>query len=303
MRTALDCVPCFARQILEAARFAADDEATRRRIVREALALLAAETDLDQSPPQIGQRIHRLVRGLAGHDDPYDALKDRSNAAALAALPRLRALVQAADDPLGTAVRLAIAANVLDAAMNTAAMEGGLHTRAAGDEPGDSVVRALERGRHELLHGSLGAFREAVAGAARILFLTDNCGEIVVDRLLVEQLPSGRVTVAVRGRPVLNDATRGDALAAGLDELAPVIDNGSDAPGTLLEDCSPEFRRAFFGADLVIAKGQGNYESLSDALADVFFLFKVKCPLVAEHAGLPHGAHVLLRTPATRRDG
>jgi uncharacterized protein with ATP-grasp and redox domains len=89
MRTTLDCVPCFARQALEAARFAADDEATRRSIVREALAMLAAETDLDQSPPQIGQRIHRLVRQLAGHDDPYGALKDRSNAAALAALPAL----------------------------------------------------------------------------------------------------------------------------------------------------------------------------------------------------------------------
>jgi uncharacterized protein with ATP-grasp and redox domains len=300
MHTTLDCVPCFARQALEAARFAADDEPTRRRIVRAALAMLAAETDLDQSPPQIGQHIHRLVRELAGNDDPYGALKGRSNAAARAALPGLRALVQAATDPLEAAVRLAIAANVLDAGMNAAAMEGGLHDGAAGDEPGDEVVRALEPGLREPLHGSLSAFREAVAGAARILFLTDNCGEIVVDRLLVEQLPMDRLTIAVRGAPVLNDATLGDARFAGLDRLAPVIDNGSDAPGTLLGDCSPRFRQVFAEADLVIAKGQGNYETLSGADADVFFLFKVKCPLIADHAGFPAGANALVQRRAPR---
>jgi uncharacterized protein with ATP-grasp and redox domains len=304
MRTTLDCVPCFARQALEAARSASADEATRRRIVRAALAMLAAETDLDQSPPQIGQHIHRLVRELAGNDDPYGALKDRSNAAALAALPRLRALVQAAGDPLETAVRLAIAANVLDAGMNAAAMEGGLHGGAAGDEPGDAVVRALELGLHEPLRGSLSALREAVAGAGRILFLTDNCGEVVVDRLLVEQLPVDRLTIAVRGAPVLNDATISDARFAGLDLLVPVIDNGSDAPGTLLGDCSPRFRRVFAEADLVIAKGQGNYETLSGADADVFFLFKVKCPLIADHAGFPAGANALVqrRSPRTGPD-
>ena len=306
MHTTLDCVPCFARQALEAARFAAADEATRRRIVREALAMLATETDLDQSPPQIGQRIHRLVRGLAGDDDPYAGLKDRSNASALAALPRLRALVDAHADPLGAAVRLAIAANVLDAGMNAAAMAGELHDEAAGGDAGDAVVRALERGLHEPLHGDVDEFREAVAAAGRILFLTDNCGEIVVDRLLVEQLPADRLTIAVRGAPVLNDATIADARCAGLDRLAPVIDNGSDAPGTLLGGCSPRFRRIFSEADLIIAKGQGNYETLSDADADIFFLFKVKCPLIAEHAELPPRANALVRSrkaPHKRRTG
>jgi len=303
MRTTLDCVPCFARQALEAARFAAGDEATQRRIMREALAALASDLEYDRSPPEIGQRIHRLVRGLAGHDDPYGALKARSNAAALAALPRLRALVRASSDPLEAAVRLAIAANVLDAGMNAAAMEGGLHGGADGGEPGDAVVRALERGLHEPLHGSLSALREAVAAAGRILFLTDNCGEIVVDRLLVEQLPADRLTIAVRGAAVLNDATMEDARVAGLDALAPVVDNGSDAPGTVLADCSPRFRRVFHEADLVIAKGQGNYETLSDADADIFFLFRVKCPLIAEHAELPSQANALVRSRTAPHEG
>jgi uncharacterized protein with ATP-grasp and redox domains len=101
--------------------------------------------------------------------------------------------------------------------------------------------------------------------------------------------------LAVRGAPVLNDATAADARAAGLAEICEVIDNGSDAPGTLLEDCSPGFRQRFRAADMIIAKGQGNYETLSEAPGNIFFLFKVKCPVIAAHSGMPVGAQVLGR--------
>ncbi|HET6493932.1 MAG TPA: ARMT1-like domain-containing protein [Thermoleophilia bacterium] len=140
-------------------------------------------------------------------------------------------------------------------------------------------------------------FRKAIAGARSILFLADNCGEIVLDRLLIEQMPRDRLTIAVRGAAVLNDATLDDARVAGLDTLAPVIDNGSDAPATLLADCARDFRRIFREAEVIIAKGQGDYESLSDVDGHFFFLFKVKCPVVARHAGLPLNAHALLRSP------
>ncbi len=113
--------------------------------------------------------------------------------------------------------------------------------------------------------------------------------------MLIEQLPRGRVTVAVRGRPVINDATREDAIIAGLPALAEVIDNGSGIPGTVLTDCSPEFRRRFAEADLIIAKGQGNFETLNDVTAPLFCLFRVKCPIVAGHCGHPVGSHVVWR--------
>jgi uncharacterized protein with ATP-grasp and redox domains len=116
--------------------------------------------------------------------------------------------------------------------------------------------------------------------------------------LLAEQLPLERLTFAVRGAPVLNDATLADARLAGLDGLAEVIDNGSDAPGTILADCSEEFRRRFAAADLIVAKGQGNYESLSEEPHDIFFLFTVKCDVAARHAGVPRGTQVLWRSPA-----
>ena len=109
----------------------------------------------------------------------------------------------------------------------------------------------------------MGTYKAFVQQAEKILYLTDNAGEIVLDRLLIERLPLSRVTVAVRGGAILNDATREDAQTAGLDRLVRVMDNGSDALGTLLKECSESFQRCFRESDLIISKGQGNFETLS----------------------------------------
>ena len=119
-------------------------------------------------------------------------------------------------------------------------------------------------------------------GRPPFLYLADNAGEIVFDRLLIERLPAEKVTLAVRGGAVLNDATLIDAENTGITELVEVIRNGSDAPGTILEDCSEEFKRCFAAADLIVAKGQGNYESLSHFKKKIYFLLTVKCSVVAQ---------------------
>lgn len=284
MRTALDCIPCFARQALEAARFVTDDPAVHERLVRGVLRL-TAEMDLTQAPPVVAREIHRTLRTMTGVDDPYRPVKDRFNRMALDMLPGLAATVKDSPDPLAMALRLAIAGNVIDLGVNGGITEDGarLCVRNALNEPFD---------------GDLDAFRQVVGRAQSILYLADNAGEIVLDRLLIERLPSGRVTLAVRGGPILNDATLVDAQAAGLCDVAEVIDNGSDAPGTILGDCNEEFRRRFAEADLIIAKGQGNFETLSDETADISFLFKIKCPVIANRVGLPMGTHVLSRRTA-----
>jgi damage-control phosphatase, subfamily I len=147
----------------------------------------------------------------------------------------------------------------------------------------------------EPFHGIAEDLRSAAETADKILYLADNAGELVFDWPLIEQLGPEHVTVAVRGHAVLNDATLEDAKAAGLDQWVEVVGNGSDAPGTVLEDCSPSFQRRFHEADLIIAKGPGNFEALSDEPAKIFFLFKVRCSVISGRIGLPIGTHVLLR--------
>ena len=284
MRTSLDCLPCFVRQALDAARMVSLDPAVHERILREVLRW-TGEMDLDQPPAVLGQRIHRRLREITDVEDPYRAAKDHWNRMALRLLPELKAEIEAASDRLVMAVRLAIAGNVIDMGVN-------------GNVTESDVRQSVRQALAESFTGEQNGFRQAVAQARSILYLADNAGEIVFDRLLIEQLSPARVTLAVRGAPVINDATLADARAVGLHEIVEIIDNGSDAPGTILEDCSQDFIRRFTETDLILAKGQGNFETLSDDPRNIFFLFKVKCSVIAALVGLPIGTHVLARSNA-----
>ncbi len=270
---------CFIRQSLDAARMVSADTSVHERIMREVLQW-TANMDMRMPPPVLGQRIHRRLREISGNTDPYREVKEQSNRMALALLPDLRTLVENAPEPLVMAIRFALAGNVIDMGVRSAISLS-------------DIQEAVSRATTEPLVGPLAQFKQALIEARRILYLADNAGEIVFDRLLIEQLGPGRVTVAVRGAPVINDAVVADAKAAGLDELVSIVENGSDAPGTLLADCSDAFRRCFEAADLIIAKGQGNFETLSMERRNIFFLFKAKCSVIAAHVGLPLGTHVL----------
>lgn len=286
VKTYLDCIPCLIRQTLDAAALATEDEAVRERILREVLAV-ASEMDLRQSPPAMAQRVHRRLRELTGNEDPYRALKDQQNQTALEFYERFRDQVAGAHDGLEMAVRLAIAGNVIDLGVKSNLDESDIR---------EAIAACLT----EPLNGEIRQFAAAITGATRILYLTDNAGEIVLDRLLIEHLPRDKVTVAVKGAPVINDATMADAEIAGITSLVPVIDNGSDAPGTILEDCSGVFRRHFAEADLIIAKGQGNYETLREVPAPLYFLLRVKCPVIARDLGCPIG-HMVLRPASSSK--
>jgi uncharacterized protein with ATP-grasp and redox domains len=279
MNTSLNCLPCFLRQTLDAARISSADPAVHEHILRDVLRWMSA-MDLQLSPPALAQQIHQRLRELTGVADPYRKEKDQHNQLALKLLPGLRMQVAASHDPLITAANLAIAGNIIDLGAKSGLTEPDIH---------EALLHAAETP----LKGDLDAFRTEVAQAKTILYLADNCGEIVFDTLLIEQLGPQRVTLAVRGMPIINDATLEDAATAGLDKLVPTIGNGSDAPGTLLDDCSDEFKSAFESADLIVSKGQGNFETLNPCEKNIFFLFKAKCPVVANSVNLPVGTHVL----------
>ncbi len=281
MKTYRDCIPCMSRQALASARMAVDDEAVREQVMQQ-VARAFSDMDMRQSPPVMGQLIHRIIRETTGNRDPYREVKERFNRLALVLYPVLKARVNGAARPMEAAVRLAIAGNIIDSGANSELDE-------------DHVQAAVESAFAEPLAGNAEEFAEAVSTAENILYLADNAGEIVFDRLLIEMLPLERITVAVRGAPVLNDATIEDAEKAGLLDLVEVIENGSDAPGTILDDCSDEFRKRFREADLVVAKGQGNYETLNNVDKKIFFLLKVKCRVIARDIGRDVGAMVLRR--------
>ncbi len=276
MKTYLDCYPCFLRQTLEAARMAGADDSGQYRVLQEVLAELGRFAPAS-TPPEMGYRIHQIVRREMDGRDPYRPAKETSTRQALALYPHLKRLVAAADDPLEVAVRLSIAGNIIDLGM---AREYDLE---------GTIERVLTQ---PFGIDAYATFRAALSRAGWILYLADNAGETVFDRVLIESL-NRPVTYVVKGGPVLNDATRQDALEAGLGPLTTLVDNGSDAPGTIIDLCSAEFRRLLAQAELIIAKGQANYETLSGAKAPIFFLLQAKCPVIARDLGVPVKSIVL----------
>lgn len=279
MKMSLDCVPCFVRQAADAVKMSVLSDDDRKSLMHNVLQWLG-DVDLNQTPPAAAQMIHRRLRELLSTDDPYRESKDRQNEMAAALIPAIRKYIELSSDPLVMAVRYAITGNIIDL---------GAKNRIGYAE----IYEELQNASMQPIFGNIEAFRRVILKAKTILYLTDNAGEIFFDGLLIEQLKGARVTLAVRGAPVINDATRSDAQAAGLDNIAEIIDNGSDAPGTILGDCNNEFRRHFHEADMVIAKGQGNFESLSDESREIFFLFKTKCPVISRHSGFCLGTYVL----------
>lgn len=276
MKTYLDCIPCFFKQALFAARVAVDDEA-RIKAVLDKVGMLVSEIPLNSSPPETGRQVYKTVREVTGVHDPFRALKAKSIHQALALYPSLKHMLAEATDPLEIAVRLAIAGNVIDFGANPDFQ--------------------LEHDIQEVLHkepaiNHYQGFKEKLARARDILYLGDNAGETVFDRLLIETMDKP-VTFVVRENPVINDATMEDALSSGLDEVATLVSSGCDAPGTVLGSCSEQFLARFDRADLIISKGQGNYETLSHEKRPIFFLLKAKCPVIARDLGVNVGDTVI----------
>jgi hypothetical protein len=287
MQTGNDCLVCFLRQALATVRRSTTDSEQHWRLTGEVGAMLAS-FDPCIPPPENAVHYYRLIARRTGVNDPYAFEKQESNSFAMGLETRTRELIQGEPDPLLAAVQFAINANVLD----------------YGSQYRLDREKALASCRQPLVVNHYLALQQRIITKPNILYLADNCGEIVFDKLLIELLLAGgcKVTVAVRQSPIINDATLEDAMACGLDSICPVITNGADVPGTPLATCCEEFRQHFRNADCIISKGMGNFECLSEVAAPIFFLFIVKCTTVLAHlayrfpeAGLRIGSPVLLR--------
>lgn len=269
MKTYLDCIPCFFDQALRAGRIATGDEKLLKHLLDE-LGLMLSRISLESTPPETGKLIYQMVKKITGNPDPFRELKHESTQQALALYPSMKKTIDESSDSLLTAIRIAIAGNVIDYGAN------------ATFDIDTAIKEALDK---DFAICDYSAFKSYLAKSKQILYIGDNAGETVFDRLLIEQM-NKPVVYAVRETPVINDAIFEDAVEAGIDKVATIVSSGTDAPGTILSTCSPEFRQMLDKSEFVIAKGQGNYEGLSNESHSIFFLLKIKCEIIADDIGV-----------------
>jgi hypothetical protein len=282
MRLDAECYPCMMSQALRAAGFSGLRGEALREAMRQSAAIIGSANP-NMSPPAVAALFYERLKDLSGVEDPYRELKWESNAKALDILPRLRREAKSSPDPLAYAVKAAIAGNIID-----------FGARAVPADLEENLRKVLES---EPFIDHLEQMREDLGSASGLLLICDNAGEIVMDMLLLEVLaslyPGLKLTAAVRGGPAINDATREDAEQAGLNKVCAVIDTGTAMAGIDLVRSSSRFREAFEGVDVILSKGQGNYETLDCRHENIYFLFQVKCVCVSRDLGAEKGDAVI----------
>ena len=275
MKTYLECIPCFLKQSLEAARMATDDEEVHEKVIKEVMKRLQT-ISLNHSPPELSREVHEIIRNITGSKDPYKKVKEQSNEMVNNLYPHLKKLVTEAEDPLLMAIKLAIVGNVIDF---------GTSNRYKIEDMIDTAVKK------KFVDGAYPQFKNTLEKATTILYLADNSGEIFFDKLLIEELvkQGKNITYVVKAHPIINDVLKDDAQFAGIDKLATILQGDAgqkrSAPGMVIRYTSKEFQEQLNTSDMVISKGQGNYEALSTINRQIFFLLMVKCPLVARDIG------------------
>ena len=276
MKTYLDCLPCMMNQALRAGRLAINDEKLIKKLLDE-IGDSIKNIALHDTPVQSGAIVYHRVKEITGIEDPYKEIKADSIKEALELYPILERYIEESDDPVLTAIRIAIAGNVVDFGM-------------------DKKFN-LKEDLAKILFQDFGIFdydefKTQLSKASCILYIGDNAGESVFDKILIQQL-GVPVIYAVRGIPIINDVTISDANDSGINDVAKIVSSGTTAPGTILELCNASFRELFDSAPMIISKGQGNFEGLSDANRQIFFLLKAKCHVIANHLGVNENDIVL----------
>lgn len=281
MKVSLDCFPCFLKQAIIALRLGTDDESLQKEILKSTCEAIRM-TDTSKPPAYTTTFIHRKIRQMLGKD-PFKDIKSEYNQIALRLYPSLKTVVEKSTDPLLTSIRLAIAGNVIDFGIFTSVDVEG------------AIRRALNS---QLAVDDYSSLIEALSETDEILYLTDNAGEIVFDRILIETLMSRgkNITAVVKGSPVINDTTMTDAEESRLSDVCKVIDNGSEAVGTILAWTSSAFQETFHHATLIISKGQANFETLAGTEKNIFFLFQSKCEVVSKELYLSPGSMLLKKS-------
>lgn len=272
MKINLDCVLCFQRQALQAARFVTNDEKLTAQILRTVMKELL-DIDWHKTPPEMAHRIHKIVRNLTNKKDPYKKIKKKSNDLVLKLYPEIKRKIEASNDPLKTAILFSIAGNIID--------YGALEKVNLKKVLKEDIKKKIDFSNYK-------KFKNKLKTSKSLLFFVDNAGEIGFDKLLIETMLKNskldKIRIVVKSGPIINDATLEDVNYMSFNSLPNIefwtVSNGENK--TAPKRNSPIVRKWIKNHDFVISKGQGNYEGLSE-YDDIFFLLMAKCPLIANH--------------------
>jgi damage-control phosphatase, subfamily I len=285
MKVYYECAPCFLRQAREALDLACNDENLKIEIMEEIVALLGREFHKGAVSNVIGTSIHRLIKEKTGNEDPYHEIKVNCNEIAESFLPHLTKFLQG-EEKMEMFIKAAIVGNLIDF--------GALGVNV---EPLDMMMSALDEPL-EVNHTK--ELEKSLKSVKSVLYLADNTGEIVFDKLLINKLKEYDVdiTVALKEKPILNDACLEDAYQVGLDKVAQLVTTGTDSVGVIHSQVSPEFQKMMEEAELIISKGLGNYEGLTEIKfgeKPVFCLLNAKCGPTSRDIGVAEGSNVMIK--------
>lgn len=288
MRCSMDCFPCLLQQGIRTARQHLENEEEQRKLVKRIIAEMAAADD-DASAPYIAHKIQRALIEVLGVTDPFAKEKHYYNREMLKLEDDFVRMVESADNPLKAALKLASAGNIIDF---------GPGHDLSSEKVLETISITMKRELPEDVFNKLNA---ALREADKLLYLGDNAGEIVFDKVFIRTIkavyPHLQVYFATRGKPIVNDVTEDDAYAVKMENYAAIINNGSDIPGTILKLCPDSFVKIFNEADVIISKGQGNFESLSGTTnhKNLFYLFLCKCSHFMNTFGVAQNEMVLIQ--------
>lgn len=273
MNLNLNCILCNLKQVLTVTDLVKLDSDSKEVIMRDVLGYLQ-NTNYRRSNPEVIKGTWDIITKHINNINPYGEIKNYYNREVMNIADKIRNIINQSEDTFNTALKIAITANLIDFAASHTFDEKMLL---------DKINTINEQ--HMVIDDSK-KLCEKLQTAKTLLYLGDNCGEIVIDKIFIEYInaifPNIKVYYGVRGEAIVNDVTVEDADMVQMQEVAEVISNGDGSLGTVIEKTSTVFRDVFYKADVVIAKGQGNYESLSEIDRNhIFFLFMAKCDAVA----------------------
>lgn len=298
MKIDVSCLSCLVKQLSGTIQLLGIEDSIAKDYAKKVLEMISHE-DLDVPPPLMAKKIYKMLSELTGENDPYKEIKRQSNILAIKIVKDLKEVINSEEESeqFATAAKIVISGNIIDYGVNS-------------DINDDVIIKEIQSvNQKEVDPVSLKSFEKSILNSKNVFYIGDNAGEVVLDKYFIDNyLSHADVTYAVRGNPIINDSIMEDALFVEMDKSAAIVTTGDGTPGIDFDNTSQDFFEKFKTADMVILKGQGNYETayredLKQIISSkinskfdkpVYFLFKVKCPLVSEISGYPMGTHMLL---------